>query len=221
MPAQAGKFITGVGYLYPEKYRRDNEINPLPFGLSIIPMLAYRGDRLSVLGPRVSYAVLKGLVGVNLNVNVAGDRYKANTLIQRDTAIHAGLSLRVPFFSLRYEHDVSSTHNGNVIQATLRAPLKVSEKIFLRLSLTQEFVSQKYSKYYYQVERNEVGLFNYYSPDKEQNIIFNFNGSYSLSETTSLNLNWSHRRFGKEIANSPTIRLKNYNTVGIFWNYTL
>ncbi|MCP4911810.1 MAG: MipA/OmpV family protein [Oligoflexia bacterium] len=220
-PSYAGKFITGVGYLYPEKYRRDNEINPLPFGLSIVPMIAYRGERFSIFGPRMSYLVVKGLASLSLNVNIAGDRYKANILEQRDTAIHTGLSFRIPFLSVRYEQDVSSTHNGNLIRLTLRAPFKVSEKLFLRTSLSQEFVSEKFSKYYYRVDYQEVGLFDYYNPGSEQNIIFNLNATYSLDESSSLNLNWSHKRFGSEIANSPTIRLKNYNTIGFFWNYAI
>lgn len=220
-PAWAGKFITGVGYLYPEKYRRDNEINPLPFGLSIVPMIAYRGERFSLLGPRMSYLIVKSLVSVSLNVNIAGDRYKANILEQRDTAIHGGLSVIIPFFSVRYEQDLSSTHNGNLIRLTLRAPFKVSDKLFVRTSLSQELVSEKFSRYYYRVDTNEVGLFSYYNPDKEQNIIFNLNATYTLTKSTSLALNWTHKRFGSEIANSPTIRLKNFNTIGLFWNYTI
>ena len=218
---RAGKFITGIGYLYPEKYRRDNEINPLPFGLSVVPMIAYRGERFSLLGPRMSYLLVKSLVSLSLNVNIAGDRYKANILEQRDTAIHGGLSVIIPFFSLRYEQDLSSTHNGNLIRATLRAPLRVSENLFLRFSLSQEFVSEKYSKYYYRVDYQEVGLFNYYNPKKEQNYIIGLNTTYKLSESSALNLNWNHTRFGKEIANSPTIRLKNFNTIAFFWNYTI
>lgn len=221
LPAHAGKFITGLGYLYPEKYRRDNEINPLPFGLSIIPMIAYRGERFSILGPRMSYRLIKSFVGVNLHANIAGDNYKANILEQRDTAIHTGLSIQIPFLSVRYEQDVSSTHNGNLLLFSLRIPIKLSDKLFLRTSLTLEQVSEKFSRYYYRVDYQEVGLFDYYNPDKEQNIIFNLNASYILGSSTSLTLNWTHKRFGQEIANSPTIRLKNYNVFGLFWNYTI
>ncbi len=220
-PVHAGKFITGLGYLYPEKYRRDNEINPLPFGLSIVPMIAYRGGRFSLLGPRMSYRLIKGIIGLNLNVNIAGDRYKANILDQRDTAIHTGLSVLLPFVSLRYEQDVSSTHNGNIFRAMLRLPIPVGQKVFLRTSFGLEYVSEKFSDYYYRVDYHEVGLFNYYNPNKERNILFNLNATYTLDKSSSLNLNWSHKRFGKEIANSPTIRLKNFNTIGFFWNYAI
>lgn len=220
-PVRAGNFITGLGYLYPEKYRRDNEINPLPFGLSVFPMIAYRGDRFSLFGPRATFRVIKGLVGLNLNVNIGGDNYKANILNQRDTAIHAGASLIIPFFSIRYEQDVSSTHNSNVLRLTLRAPIPISKDLFIRTSLSQEFTTEKFNRYYYGVTQSEVGLFELYTPGRETSIIINMNASYKLSKSNSLNLNWTHTRFGKEIANSPTIRLKNWNTFGLFWNYTI
>jgi len=220
-PTRAGKFTTGLGYLYPEKYRRDNEINPLPFGLSVVPMIAYRGERFSLLGPRMSYRLVKGVVGLNLNVNIAGDRYKANILDQRDTAIHGGFSLLLPFISLRYEQDLSSTHNGNLVRAQLRLPLPLSQNFFLRTSFGVEFVGEEFSDYYYRVDYHEVGLFSYYNPGKERNLLFNLNATYTLTPSTALSLNWSHKRFGREIANSPTIRLKNFNTIGLFWNYTI
>lgn len=217
----AGKFITGIGYLHPERYRRDNEINPLPFGLSFVPMLAYRGERLQVLGPRASYKFIKGFYRLEGNVNIAGDRYKANILDERETAIHAGFTVGVPFLSFRYEKDVSSTHNGYLYRISLGHLQKLSEKLRVIGNISHEYVNGQFARYYYRVNTHEVGTFNFYDLGSEQNILLNLVTTYTMDETNSITFSWNHKRFGKDIANSPTIRLKNYNTFGLFYNYTL
>lgn len=216
-----GKFITGLGYLAPEKYRRDNEINPLPFGLSVIPMIAYRSRTLNILGPRVSYVLFGSIARLSVNVNMAGDRYKANTIKEKETAVHAGFSLAIPFINLRYEQDLSSRHNSAVYIASLNKRFKFGDSIFARIAIGREFLDQKYTTYYYGVSAEEAGTYQTYRPKREQNTVINFNGSYSFDEENSIALNITHRRFGSEIANSPTIRLKNFNIFGLFWNYTI
>lgn len=217
----AGKFITGIGYLHPERYRRDNELNPLPFGLSFIPMLAYRGERLQVLGPRASYKVINGFFRVSANLNIGGDNYKANILKERETALHAGFSLGLPFLTFRYEKDVSGTHKGFLYRISLGHMQQVTSKFRVIARISHEYVSNKFARYYYSVSANEAGIFNQYDLGSEQNIIVSLNMSYAFNETHSVMFSWNHNRFGKDIANSPTIRLKNYNTFGLFWNYTI
>lgn len=216
-----GKFITGVGYLLPEKYRRDNENNPLPFGLSFVPMIAYRSRTLNIMGPRVSYTAFGTIVRFNLNVNMAGDNYKANSLDERKTGVHAGASVHAPFLSVRYEQDVSGRHDGNIWRVSLSHRIKFNETYFARVAVTREFLSSKFTDYYYSVKAHETGTFNEYSLGKEQNTVINVNGRMSLDENQSLVLNITHRRLGSSIAASPTIRLKNYNIFGFFWNYAI
>lgn len=216
------RFITGLGYIKPEEYRTDNEENPLPFGMSVIPMIAYRGERLSVLGPRVSYALKRGAIALNINANVAGDNYKAYEVKARETAWHAGLSMRLYFLMLRFGTDVSGTHNGSISSVGVGHRFRISERLILMPSIRREFLSSTFVKYYYSVSAEEVGEFSQYDIDSNAaDNVYSMSVTYVLNESNSIMINYRHRQFDKVIYDSPTIALENFDTWSVFWNYTI
>ena len=216
-----GYFSTGIGYISPDEYREDNEINPLPFGLSTVPMIAYRSERWRLIGPRLSYHLLKGPIGIDLNLGLEGDRYLAHELEQRDNSVAAGASLRLFFLICRHDSDISRTFNGNINKITLAHRFLVTDKLFIIPRITKEYVGRNFTDYYYGVDPDEVGEFEEYSPENSENEIYGLTLTQVLNEGSSLTLNITHKVFGEEIANSPTIRLDRYNIWSFFWSFRI
>ena len=217
-PAQAG-FIGGIGYIRPDEYRFDNDINSLPFGWSIVPMIAYRGERLNVLGPNVSYLFVKRILSFGLRVNATGDRYKSEGVRKRDTAINGGAFVKLFFLTVNFGRDLSSKYNGHTASASIGWRFKLLENILFNPSVTQRFLSEKYVNYYYGVESSESGRFPVYQTTKAENIIVKLGLTYLLNENNSVATNYSYKFFDRVIYNSPTVSKKSYGTLSLFWNY--
>ncbi len=216
----AAGFTVGLGYIKPQEYRVGNNINPLPFGLSIVPMFAYRGERLSILGPTVSYSLLKGPIGFGLRLNPTGDRYESDGIETRDTAINGGVFLRLLFLTLNYGRDLSSTYNSYTASATLSWRFKILENLFFSPGVTQRLLSRKYVNYYYGIRSTEAGRFSPYQTGDAQNTTLRLGLDYSLNKNNSISSNYSHRFFDPKIYRSPTVGKKSHGTISIFWNYT-
>jgi outer membrane scaffolding protein for murein synthesis (MipA/OmpV family) len=216
-----GKFTTGIGYIQPAVFQVDNEINPLPFGLSFVPMIAYRGERLSVFGPNISYALNKGPISLSLRLHAIGDRYEAYEVERKETAINAGMRLRLYFLSLSYTSDISRTYEGNIFELSLFWRFKVNEWFFVTPRYTKRFLNQAYTNYYYGVSEDEVGFFDEYSMNSAQNDIAALNLLFKLKEGQSLSLGASYRSFDPVIYDSPIINRQSFITSSVFWNFDL
>lgn len=215
-------WTTGLGYIQPQDYRKDNEINPLPFGLSFVPVLSYRGERLTFYGPFLRYALIKGAIALNLNFNVIGDNYEAYEVERRKTGWNAGASLRLYFLTLSYGSDISKTYNGNVFIASVGHRFSLlNDRLFVIPTISKQYVSKSFTNYYYGVSADEVGEFEEYSLENAVNDIYGLRMSYALNATESISLNFNYKVFDNEIYNSPTIALRQYNTLSIFYNYKL
>ncbi len=215
------KFISGIGYIGPEEYRVDNEINPLPFGLSLIPMIAYRGQRLQVYGPNISYVLLRGPVSFSLNAKAFGDRYKARDLSQRDTAVNAGVSLRLLFLTLKYGADISKVYNGNTAEVGIGWRFKFGDSWLVIPGLAKEYLNESYVNYYFGIDADEVGEFSFYEAKTAVNDKLRLGVTYLIDSENSLSLNYSYRKFDKVVYESPTISKEGYATWSFFWSYSL
>lgn len=217
-----GFFFTGLGYIQPQNYRKDNEVNPLPFGLSVFPIIAYQSRSLRVYGPFVSYALLSGPIGFNINVRVAGDNYEAHNLEPRKTGVNAGASLRLLYLTLGYGSDVSGRYRGNMLSVSLGNRFVFGNgKLALIPRVARQFVNKSFTNYYYGVSEDEVGEFSEYSLNEAANTIYALNANYNLNEREFLTLNSSYKIFDPVIADSPTVALSQYTTWSIFYNYKL
>ena len=216
-----GKFITGIGYIAPGRYRVDNEISPLPLGLSIFPMIAYRGERLRVLGPNISYDLIKGAFSLSAQLNAMGDRYQSHDLEKRDTAINTGLTARLLFLTISHGVDISRTYNGRVSNIGLGWPFQVTDTIRITPQISKEYLSADYVNYYFGIKEGESDYFKTYSARSAGNDIYALGFSYALSEDSSLALNYTYKKFDVVISDSPTISDSSYGTWSIFWNRTL
>jgi MipA family protein len=217
----AGKLRVGLGYIQPGEYRVDNEINPLPLGMSFVPLIAYRGERLSVLGPNINYTLLKGPISLGVRLNAAGDRYKSHDLEERDSAINAGVVLRLFFLTLSHAADVSGVYNGEVDQLTVGWRFVLSDSFSLMPRIGKEFLSHEYINYYYGVRADESAYYPTYQTNNAVNDIYSARLIYKMSEDHSFSLSFKHRVFDKVIYDSPTINKKYFSRWSMFWSYTL
>lgn len=213
------KFSYGLGYIKPDLYRKDNNVNPLPLGLGVVPVITYRSERLRIFGPNIRYSLIKGMWGFDLKMNVTGDRYEAYDLKDRDTGINAGASFRFIFLSLDYESDIFKTYNGNLFRVTLAKPFHFFKRFMFLPRLGKEYLNSSFTNYYYGVAENESLTIPTYSLDTAVNDFYGFTLNYKMSENHALSLNLSHKIFDREIVKSPTIDLDRYNTISIFWSY--
>ena len=218
--AQAN-LVTGIGYISPEEYRTDNEINPLPLGLSFVPMIAYHSERLRIYGPNISYNLLRGSIGFDLKINVVGDRYQAYEVEKRDTAINGGASIRLFFLSIHYGSDIARTYNGNMMAVSLVHRFKFGEKLTIIPRFSKEYLNKSFTRYYYGVRDNETGEFRAYTLNEAVNDIYALNSSLKLDEQSSIALSYAYKKFDNEIFKSPTIALKGYSTWSLFWNFKI
>lgn len=216
-----GKFITGIGYIAPQEYRKDNEINPLPFGLSVVPMIAYRSKKLRVSGPNASYALKNGSIGLRLNLNMTGDRYEAYELDRRGTAVNGGVSLRLMNIILKYSSDISRVYNGNVFGISLVHRFSLGANLSLAPRITKEYLGKAFTRYYFGVEASETGQFPEYAPKEAVNDIYGMVLNYKLSLNSSLASSYSYKVFDNEIYKSPTISRSSYSTWAFFYNYEI
>ncbi|MDA9793241.1 MipA/OmpV family protein [Bacteriovoracaceae bacterium] len=219
--AAAGEFRVGFGYIQPGEYRVDNEINPLPLGMSFVPLIAYRGERLSVLGPNINYSLLKGPISFGIRLNAAGDRYKSHDLEERDSAINAGVVLRFYFLTLSHAADVSGLYNGEVEQLTVGWRLMLSDSLSFMPSIGKEFLSLEYTNYYYGVKEGESAYYPAYQTNNSVNDIYSARLIYKMSEDHSFSLSFKHRAFDKVIYDSPTINKQKFSRWAMFWSYKL
>ncbi len=212
-------YIGGLGYIDREDYRVENEINPSPLGTNFLPMLAYRGERLSVFGPKINYALIKGAFGLGLTLSPSGDRYKARDLDQRDGAINAGVSLRLLFLSLSYSADITHVHKGQTAKASLGWRFALSKQLLFAPRISKEFLSKSFVNYYYGIAADEVGEFSFYEAQGAVNNVYGAALTYISNPKHSFTLNYSKKHFDRVIYESPTIDKKSYATTSFFWNY--
>ena len=214
-------FFSGLSYMQISDYRVDNEINPLPLGSNIIPILGYRGKHLQVLGPNIIYTFLNGPISLGLRVNATGDRYKARNLKQRNTAINGGVSVRLLFLIMNYGVDLFNVYKGNTYDIGLGWRFKLSEDFFFLPKVSKNFLNSGYVNYYYGISTGEADSFSPYQAQSAINDEYSVGGIYKFSERSSFVLNYAHTIFDQVIANSPTVSERSFDRWSFFWSYSL
>ena len=191
-------------------------MNSLPFGLKFVPVISYRGENISIYGPNIRYSLLKGAIASSLHLEPSGARYESKEIELRDTAINAGLSVRLFFLNLKHTIDIYDKYNGSITTATLGHRFVLTESLFLIGSVGYQFLSKAFTDFYYGVKEEEIGTYSQYQPQEAQNKIARINLTYLMSKEISLTLNYSFTELDKEIYDSPTVSQKSFKAWGIF-----
>lgn len=214
-------FSTGLGYLEPEQYRVDNEINPLPFGVNLVPLISYRSRTLNITGPRIKYNFINGMYGLAMSLNAAGDKYKSYEISEKSTAINGGINIRLLFLSFNYQTDLFQTYNGNTAKVIIAQPFMLSNNIRILPRIGKEFLNTSYTNYYFGVRDDEQGQYSRYSLKNAVNNLAGLTTIIKLTQESSLTLNLSYRELDKTIYQSPTVAKRSYKTIGVFWSLAL
>lgn len=214
------EFVGGLAYIQLDEYRVDNEINPLPLGLSLVPMIAYRGERLRVFGPNINYVLVEGLVSFSMVLSATGDRYKTISLEQRDGSINGGFNLRLFVLNIRYGSDLVNVYKGNTVDVNLGWRFKILESLFITPSFGKEFLNDSYVNYYYGIAEGETELFDPYRTKSAVNDIYRIGVTFIGSKKNSFTLNYSYKVFDDVINDSPTINKEYYGATSFFWSHS-
>tara|TARA_Y100000768_G_scaffold389021_1_gene390483 strand:+ start:22970 stop:23671 length:702 start_codon:yes stop_codon:yes gene_type:complete len=212
------EFVGGLAYIQLGEYRVDNEINPLPLGLSLVPMIAYRGERLRVFGPNINYILIEGPVSFSLILSATGDRYKTSTLDQRDASINGGFNLRLFVLNIRYGSDLVNVYKGNTVDVNLGWRFKILKSLFFTPSLGKELLNDSYVNYYYGISDGETERFDSYSANSAVNDVYRIGVTFIESKKSSFTLNYSYKVFDDVIYDSPTIDKDSYGATSFFWS---
>lgn len=217
------KFVTGVGYIQPADYRVDNDVSPLPLGWNVVPMIGYFGERLRIVGPKISYVLIKNpFFNFFTFAEVLGDRYKSQGIGLRDSAINMGVGVRIVFITIKYGHDITNRYKGHSYEISGGWRFFLSNDFFLTPSYKMKFYSDRYVNKYFGVSNDEAknSPYSSYIGDDSVNHIWGIGGTYKLDELQSfaLNLNWTF--LDVNIYSSPTVSKKSYPTYSLFWNFS-
>lgn len=220
-PVCAGTISTGIGYLNPEKYRVDNEINTLPFGLSVIPIISYKSENLNIIGPKIRYNLVRGAFGLALHLETKGDRYKSEEVEFKDSGVNLGVSVRLLLLSFKYGSDVYDRYNGNTLNITLAKPFKIGSHTVFIPRVGYEYLNSSYTNYYFGVSKDEVGTYSEYELGEARNKLAGVTAILKFTSGSNISFNYSHRELDNEIYKSPTVELKSYKSFGVFWSFPL
>lgn len=217
------KFVGGIGYIQPGKYRVDNNVSPLPLGWNVVPMIGYFGERLQVVGPNITYKLIKDpLYNFFINLSAIGDRYESHNIGLRDTSLNANVGLRILFLTLKYGHDISGRYKGNTLEFIAAWRFILSEKLFIMPRYRRLHLDSRYVNFYYGITQDEAdgGPYTFYQSGNAINESVGLTTTYKLFEGQSIALSADYTFLHENIYKSPTTSRKSYLTASLFWNYT-
>lgn len=209
---------TGLGYIGLEDYRVNNEVNPLPLGISVIPAISYRSGNLNIRGPNITYNFLQGPIGFSYHLEIVGERYESQEVKLRNSAGNTGFSLRLLYLTLKHTSDFTGVYRGNITNAFLAHRFQLFDRLMFIPRIGYRYTNKSYNNYYFGVRANEVGTYSFYELENARSenagatLIF-IGSDYSLS------LSYSHTNQDQVIYDSPTVALNSYKVWSLFYNF--
>lgn len=217
--AQKGSYVTGLGYLSPPNYLANNEINPLPLGMSFVPIIGYMSPKLRFFGPRISYQPTPGPKGFSFTLNTFGNRYESHE-IEKSTAVNIGATYRFYFFSLGYQSDISGTYRGNITRFSLFYYRRI-KKLTIIPTISFDFLNSNHNNYYFGVKENESTTYKAYSLRNAKNTAYTLRVLYQYDDKNSFSGILKNTQLDSAIGDSPLVAKRSYTQASFFWIYKL
>lgn len=183
----------------------------------VLPMVSYRSGGFFIDATSVGYSLVNT---EEFQFEVFGEYnfmgYKASDssylrgMKRRKEAIEAGVQADVMtdlgLFSVSFQGDVSSRHNGYSAELTYALPLIETERFSLFPAVGVTWLSEDMINYYYGVRSSEAlpGR-SAYTPGSAVNPYVSVDVSYQLAECWMLTANLAGVALDKEIRNSPLV----------------
>lgn len=218
-PVDSSGFLYGVGLsTNKEIYKGYNRRN------LIIPIIGYKGEKLNVYGPFVSYDVAN-IADVKVLVQVAPrfqgyeeeDSYIFSGMADRDLSMDAGIGLRYQKdnwkISVSSMFDVLNRSNGVELTSAIAHTFRFGP-VFVEPRIVFNYLDSKHVDYYYGVRKDEVTINRRKYLGKS-----GVNSGFGLSISTPIflggftQLNLQQTWFASEITNSPLV--ENHSSLSI------
>jgi outer membrane protein len=210
-PVDSSGFLYGVGLsTNKEIYKGYNRRN------LIIPIIGYRGEKLNVYGPFVSYNVAN-IADIKVLVQVAPrfqgyeeeDSYIFAGMAERKMSMDAGIGVKYQKnnwkLSLSSMFDVLNRSNGIELTSTIAHTFKFGP-VFVEPKIVFNYLDNKHVDYYYGVRKDEA-----HTNRREYAGKSGVNSGFGLSISTPIffggftQLNLQQTWFASEITASPLV----------------
>ncbi len=219
-------WVFGVGYAWaPDPYVGDTDQPGGP-----VPLIGYVGDRLTWMGPYVSYRVSPDDAAHELAV-VAQPRFEGaddvgrdprlQFLKKRDPAFEAGISARAWGFDLTVTSDVSGRHKGLEAVLSTGIDYELTERLTVAGGIAAIWKNQRLADYYFGVDADEQapGLASY-QVDDALSYSADIGFQYRLTDRWTLMLEVGQEWFANTVRNSPLVegRRQRYAMFGLMYS---
>jgi outer membrane protein len=217
-------WIVGFGYVFapsPFVGKGGNVSQP-------VPLLGYVGERLTWIGPSISY-LLAGDEHRNIRT-VAEMRFEGRdhdrqdprlaALRKRRSAFEVGVDATFGYLSLAARTDISGQHSGYSFKADIGNEWPINERNLFSARAFTEWRSTKLANYYYGVAAAESAVnLPAYAPGSAFNQGIELQWSYRLHQRAMLVAGISYQRLDDAIAASPLLdsRYQKEGTVGFIY----
>lgn len=203
-------FTLGGGVALKTNIRFDNQksdsdesviIRPIPFAtLQIGPV--------RITGPSATISVWSPtpLFRPYLTISRFGERYYGPSMDRRLDSWFAGGGFSVLFFDFNYIADVQGRSHGDLFSFSIAHRI-MTEKFFLRPSLSLIYHDENFTDYYYGVEDHEVSATRAaYSTGSSLAYRLSMVTTYSINEKWKIFANTGYTILGSPVKNSPTTK---------------
>ncbi|QTL34339.1 MipA/OmpV family protein [Pseudoalteromonas viridis] len=204
-------FLYGIGLGVSEEIYQGYDRRVIP-----LPILGYRGDKLSVLGPFISYEVLE-VNDIEILLQAAprfqgfdesdSDVFKG--MAERDFSMDAGIGIKYERSNWKLNvsavHDVLDKSDGYELSGGVAKVFK-SGPFFYEPSLKVSYLDSNHVDYYYGVRQAEVtNTRAYYQGDNATNLALGFSVSTPMFFGGFTQLAFDYTWFDDSITDSPLI----------------
>ena len=204
-------FLYGVGLSFNQEIYKGYEQSTTP-----LPIIGYKGEKLSVLGPFVTYdAIQFSNVAVSLK---AAPRFQGfeqsdseifENMDERKTSVDLGFAIKFEKndwkLNISNMFDVLNRSNGYESKASLSHTLRYGP-FFFEPSFTLSYLNRDHVNYYYGVGANETNEFTFeYQGKSAVNTTFGFAFSTPIFFGGFTRLSLNYTQYDSPITNSPLV----------------
>mgnify|MGYP001551120900 CR=1 FL=1 len=202
-------FLYGIGLAVDREIYKDYERRVI-----LLPVLGYRGEKLTVFGPFVRYEVLKsGAVEFSIQASPRFDGFDESDsdtfegMDERKFSMDLGFGFEYARDDLKFElsslHDVLGRSNGTELSAGISKVFR-SGSLFIEPGIGFSYLDSRHVDYYYGVSASEVTSFR---PGFEGDDAVNTNITFAVTTPALFNgltrFGFEHTWYDPDISDSP------------------
>jgi outer membrane protein len=203
-------WLVGMGYLV----AADPFVGDPEDASQVVPLVGYVGERLTWLGPHLSYRVSNSdwlYTSLVAEVRFAGFDSDSSDpalagLDERKSTVEVGFDAGVGPLWIYARQDVGGIHKGSSFGIALGQDFQLTDRLIVEASVNGEWQDKKLLQYYYGVDENEVTEGRpVYAPGSGFNVGTDIKISYQLAPRLSIFFDAQYQLLDEEISDSPIV----------------